>query len=150
MLKCRIANAMLSFTVIVQYNLSIPNLVYSEILFNTNKWFGPNAIYYILHIKLPCVFRILCILNSEHKNWVPRVHNCLIWHPVFRSMHVDLTQAKSPWMFIWSFNEITDLLCQGESFTVFLIIIHKLFVHVYLKADIKYLSYSNLPVHVSL
>ena len=40
----------------IQYNLSIPNLVYSEIHFNPNKWFGPNAIYYIFHIKLPCVF----------------------------------------------------------------------------------------------
>ena len=52
-----------------QYNLSIPNLVYnnSEILFNPNKWFGPNAIYYIFQIKLPCVFRFLYILNSEHK-----------------------------------------------------------------------------------
>ena len=51
----------------IQYNLSILNLVYSEIRFNSNKWFGPNAIYYIFHMKLPCIFRILCIPNSEHK-----------------------------------------------------------------------------------
>ena len=36
---------------LLQYNLSIPNLVYSEIRFNPNKWFGPNAIYYILQMK---------------------------------------------------------------------------------------------------
>ena len=53
-------------------------------------------------------------------------------------------------MFVWSFNEIIDLLfCQGKAFTVFLII-HELFVYVYLIADIRYLSHSNLPVHVSL
>ena len=40
----------------IQYNLSIPNLVYSKIRFNPNKLFGPNAIYYIFHIKLSCVF----------------------------------------------------------------------------------------------
>ena len=51
----------------IQYNLSIPNLVYSEICFNLNKCFGLNAIYYIFHMKLHCVFRILCISNSEHK-----------------------------------------------------------------------------------
>ena len=54
-------------TNLIQYNLSIPNLVYSEIRFNPNKWFDPNEIYYIFHIKLPCVFRILCIPNFEHK-----------------------------------------------------------------------------------
>ena len=54
-------------------------------------------------------------------------------------------------MFVWSFNVIIDLLlCQGEAFTVFLIIIHELFVYVYLIADLRYLSYSNLPVRVSL
>ena len=42
-------------------------LQYSKIRFNMNKWFGPNAIYSIFHIELPCVFRILCIPNSEHK-----------------------------------------------------------------------------------
>ena len=48
-------------------------------------------------------------------------------------------------------NEIIDLLlCQDETFTVFLIIIHELFVYVYLIANSRYLSYSNLPVHVSL
>ena len=42
-------------------------------------------------------------------------------------MHVDLTQAKGPWMFAWSFNDIIDLfLCQGEAFTLLLIIIYEL------------------------
>ena len=66
-------------------------------------------------------------------------------------MHVDLTQAKGPRMFVWSFNEIIDLLlCQGVAFTVLLSISLELFVFVHLIADIRYLSYSNLPVHVSL
>ena len=51
----------------IQCNLSIPNLAYSEILFNPNKLFGPKVFYYLLHIKLPSVFRILYIPNSEHK-----------------------------------------------------------------------------------
>ena len=51
----------------VQCNLSIPNLAYSEILFNLNKLFGPKVFYHLLHIKLPCVFQILYIPNSEHK-----------------------------------------------------------------------------------
>ena len=51
----------------VQCNLSIPNLAYSEILLNPNKLFGPKVFYHLLHIKLPCVFRILYIPNSEHK-----------------------------------------------------------------------------------
>ena len=54
-------------------------------------------------------------------------------------------------MFVWSFNEIIDLLlCQGVAFTVLLSIILELFVFVHLIADIRYISYSNLPVHVSL
>ena len=52
---------------VVQCNLSIPNLVYSEILFNPNKLFGPKVFHHLLHTKLPCVFRILYIPNSEHK-----------------------------------------------------------------------------------
>ena len=51
----------------LQCNLSIPNLVYSEILFNPNKLFGPKVFYHLLHTKLPCVFRILYTPNSEHK-----------------------------------------------------------------------------------
>ena len=51
----------------VQCNLYIPNLVYSEILFNPNKLFGPKVFYHLLHTKLPCVFQILYIPNSEHK-----------------------------------------------------------------------------------
>ena len=51
----------------VQYNLSIPNLVYSEILFNPNKLFGPKVFYHFIHIKFPSVFPILYIPNSEHK-----------------------------------------------------------------------------------
>ena len=51
----------------LQCNLFIPNLVYSEILFNPNKLFGPKVFYHLLHTKLPCVFRILYIPNSEHK-----------------------------------------------------------------------------------
>ena len=51
----------------LQCNLSIPNLVYSEILFNPTKLFGPKIFYHLLHTKLPCVFRILYIPNSEHK-----------------------------------------------------------------------------------
>ena len=52
----------------VQCNLSIPNLVYSEILFNPNILFGPKVFYHLLHTKLPCVFRILYIPNSELKS----------------------------------------------------------------------------------
>ena len=52
---------------VIQCNLSIPNLVYSEILFNPNKLFGPKVFYHLLHTKVPCVFRILYIPNSEHK-----------------------------------------------------------------------------------
>ena len=55
------------FIFAIQCNLSIPNLVYSEILFNPNKLFGPNIFYYLLHIKSPYVFWILYIPNSEHK-----------------------------------------------------------------------------------
>ena len=51
----------------IQCNLSIPNLAYSEILFNLNKLFGPKVFYHLLHAKLHCVFRILYIPNSEHK-----------------------------------------------------------------------------------
>ena len=59
-------------------------------------------------------------------------------------MHVDLTQAKGPWMFVWFFNEIIDLLlCQGVALTVFLSIILELFVFVHLMADIRYLIYSK-------
>ena len=42
---------MLLFNSNIQYNQSIQNLVYSEIRFKPNKWFGPNAIFYIFHIK---------------------------------------------------------------------------------------------------
>ena len=52
----------------VQCNLSIPNLAYSEILLNLNKLFGPKVFYHLLHIKLPCVFRILCIPNPNIKS----------------------------------------------------------------------------------
>ena len=52
---------------IIQCNLSIPNPVYSEILFNPKKLFGPKVFYHLLHTKLPCVFWILYIPNSEHK-----------------------------------------------------------------------------------
>ena len=52
---------------LLQCNLSIPNLVYSEILFNPNKLFCPKVFYHLRHIKLPWVFRILYIPNSEHK-----------------------------------------------------------------------------------
>ena len=40
----------------IQCNLSIPNLAYTEILFNPNKVFGPKVFYHLLHMKLPCVF----------------------------------------------------------------------------------------------
>ena len=52
---------------LVQCNLCNPNLVSSEILFSPNKLFGPKVFYHLLHIKLPCVFRIVYIPNSEHK-----------------------------------------------------------------------------------
>ena len=55
----------------IQCNLSIPNLIYSEILFNPNKLFAPNVFKYLLHIKIPCVFGILYIPKSEQKNQVP-------------------------------------------------------------------------------
>ena len=83
-------------------------------------------------------------------------------------MHVYLTQAKGPWMFVWPFNEIIDLLWQGMAFTVLLliiqidlllwqgmaftvllIIIQKLIVYVPLITYIRYRSHSHLPVQVS-
>ena len=42
-------------------------LQYSKIHFNPDKLFGPKVFYHLLHIKLPCVFWILYIPNSEHK-----------------------------------------------------------------------------------
>ena len=56
-------------TICIHCNLSIPNLVYmySEILFNHNKLLGQKVVYHLLHIKLPWVFRILYIPNSEHR-----------------------------------------------------------------------------------
>ena len=77
----------------------------------------------------------LCIPNPVHseyrtKMWVPLVHNCLVWHPVFRSMYIDLTKVEGPWMCVWSFNEIIALLlCQGVAITVLLIMIHESFRH---------------------
>ena len=52
---------------LIQCNLSTPNLAYSEILFNPNKLFGPKVFYHLLHKKLPWVLWILYIPNSEHK-----------------------------------------------------------------------------------
>ena len=96
----------------IQYNLSIPNLAYSKI-----RLIWTNGLVRMQFTITP--YKItLCIPNPVHSefqtyNWVPWVHNCFIWHPVFRSICVDLTQAKGTWMFVWYLNEIIDLLLCG-------------------------------------
>ena len=51
----------------LQYNLSIPNLVYYEILFKPKKWFGSIALYNIFRMKLPCVLVIFIESGARHR-----------------------------------------------------------------------------------
>ena len=85
--------------------------------------------YHLLHTKLPYVFRILYILNSEHK-----IQSLEYIIAEFDTLYSDQyiliwPKLKVPKCLFGHLNRL--LLCQGVAITVLLIIIHQSFVYVH-------------------